>query len=102
LNENFGSEADLKQLISEAKSRDMGIMVDVVRLESRALHSQDEFGLADQEIIRCVVPNRSSTMSQRPVRVISFLTNRMDLSTRLDRTILSVGSMVSFEWDAEA
>jgi glycosidase len=33
LNENFGSEADLKQLISEAKSKDIGIMVDVVSLD---------------------------------------------------------------------
>jgi glycosidase len=30
LNEAFGSEADLKDLISQAKAKDMGIMVDVV------------------------------------------------------------------------
>ena len=30
LNEAFGSEADLKDLISKDKAKDMGIMVDVV------------------------------------------------------------------------
>jgi alpha-amylase len=32
LNEAFGSEADLKDLISQAKTKGMGIMVDVVSL----------------------------------------------------------------------
>jgi len=41
LNENFGSEADLKQLISEAKSKDMGIMVDVVVNHVAATSSGD-------------------------------------------------------------
>ena len=38
-------------------------------------------------------------MSLRRVRATLSLINRMDLSTRPDRTILSVGSMVSFELD---
>lgn len=35
LNDNFGSADDLKNLVSEAKSRDMGIMVDVVSWDAR-------------------------------------------------------------------
>jgi hypothetical protein len=38
LNEAFGSEADLKDLISQAKAKDMGIMVDVVSTD----HTREE------------------------------------------------------------
>jgi glycosidase len=47
LNEAFGSEADLKDLISQAKAKDMGIMVDVVSTDHTPKKKDFEDTLAD-------------------------------------------------------
>jgi glycosidase len=90
LNEAFGSEADLKDLISQAKAKDMGIMVDVVSTDILEKNETLEDTVADSYCLAVKTgrqPRRSDGFGQLyPERFVrSFQQHRTVPSLLLGR-----------------